>query len=524
MKLAPGAADGSEGSFDLLEDSSNPDVIIVGSGISGLSSAFYLSRRNPKARILILDTNQTVGGNAGRDDASPIPVVSATGAAYAVAPYADFLHEFYREIGMNWEAHLVDSPFYSYFFDSQTPFITPGTRRWVTDAYGAGLKKMPYSPQIIRDLESARRDFMAWYEREGAPTDPPDASAPQYDYLDRMSFQDYLLKDRHYHPALSDFFTRFSIDALGGTPSQVSAHSAISFLGSEFHPIFATPGGNSGIARLLTKWLIPGSISGDSLLPSALDAPSNRVRIRQGATVLRADTSSQSASVVYFQGGKFFRAKSSAVVFASQGHSAQHAVKHLLDPPTQEAWRSTTLVPVAVANVTLKRAAPLVDLGLGYNQYWWGSKYWADFVIADWIGPRRHVRNRETVLTFYGGNSAPPEEMPVERMKLMTTPFADYEKSLREDLGRILGDTDFNFDQDVSAISLYRWGHGMTFPKPFHLFGKEKEDRKNAPRLLARKQLGRISFAGQDTEGSPSIECAIASGLRCSGEVLPFLG
>lgn len=42
-------------------------------------------------------------------------------------------------------------------------------------------------------------------------------------------------------------------------------------------------------------------------------------------------------------------------------------------------------------------------------------------------------------------------------------------------------------------------------------------------RVVASAGIGRISFAGQDTEGAPSIECAIASGQRAATEVLAFL-
>lgn len=524
VKLSPSSWDSSEGSFELIEDSEHPDVVIAGAGISGLSSAFYISRQNPNAKILLLDANLSWGGNAGRDDASPIPVPAATAGAYAIAPYADFLHELYREIGLDWQSHIIPSPFYSYFFDDRTPFIPPNTRRWAIDVYGSGLKNLPYSPKILRDIESARELFISWSKREGAPTDPPDESDPKYDYLDNVTLHDYLIKNQGFHPAVSDFFTRFTIDALAGTTQQVSAYSGISFLGAEFESIFALPGGNSGITLRLLKWLIPDAVQNTNVQISSLDNPKNRVRVRQSAIALHANTSSNEASLVYFHDGKFHKIQSKALILATQAHSAQHIVKHLLDTPTREAWQATTLAPVVVANVTLKRAAPLVDLGVGYNQYWWGSKFWADFTIADWTTSHRQDRNRKTVLTFYGGNTAPAEEMPIERMKLMTRPFAEYEQSLREDLSRILVDSDFNFDEDVSAIYIYRWGHGMIYPKPGHLFGKEggKEGRSSSPRLLARKQIGRISFAGQDTEGAPSIECAIASGLRCAHEILRF--
>lgn len=162
------------------------------------------------------------------------------------------------------------------------------------------------------------------------------------------------------------------------------------------------------------------------------------------------------------------------------------------------------------------------------NNYWWGSQYWADFVIADWVTPQRHDPERSTVLTVYGANTQPPEAMPHERVKLLTTPFASYETSLRNDLNRILAGGGFDFDRDVRAVYLYRWGHGMVYPTvgspfgvPQHRHGRTV--RTPAPRHIARRRLGRIAFAGQDTESLPAVESAIASGWRTAQEVLEVL-
>ena len=358
VQVSAGMGDSMKGKFDIVDDSYRPDVVIVGSGMSGLSAAFYLSRKNPKINLLILDANSTFGGNAALDRSPPLPMVASTGATYAVAPYSDFLRELYRETGVDWETNVVPSPFYNYFFDEHTPYIQPQTKRWVKDVYGAGLKDMPYSPQIIKDLEAAKKDFVKWYNTEGGPTDPPDKSNPKYDDLDSMTFHDYLIRKKGFHPAVSDYYTRFTIDALAGKTTQVSAYSAIDFLGAEYHPLFAYPGGNAGIAQRVAQWLI--SDRAPDLNPSLLDQPTARVRIRQEAVMLRADITEKNASVIYFKNGKMRRVTAKSVIIATQAHSAQHAVQHLLDVQTRSAMKQTTLVPVVVANVTLRRAAPLL--------------------------------------------------------------------------------------------------------------------------------------------------------------------
>jgi len=535
VKIAPAPYDSYRGNFDILDDNGDYDVIVAGSGMSGLSAAFYLQRRRPGTRVLLLDANPVFGGNAGRDDAAPIPTISSTAGAYAVTPYDDFLFEIYAETGIDWAANYVADPFYSYFFDDRTPYVNPGTRGWTRDVYGAGASDMPYPPGILHDLQNAKQDFRNWYNRNGSPTDPADNSDPAFDYLAHKTLHEYLTVERGFHPAVSDFYTRFAVDALAGKSDQVNAYTSISFIAAEYFPIFTLPGGTSGIARHVLKWLVPGAIEGTTtrelianpIRTGELDRAGSATRVRQGAMVLRADTRASGAEVVYFGEGQFRRARARAVIMAGQFHTAHRVVEHLISPTVLQAWLDFTLVPVVIANVTLKRAAPLVDLGLGYNQYWWGSRYWADFVVADWTSGQRLDPGRSTVLTFYGANEFPPEEMPQERVKLLSTPFSAYEQSLREDLERVLAPAGFDFDRDVSAVYIYRWGHGMVYPKPGFPFGPPtgkagQAVRTPASRHVARAPIGRISFAGQDVESSPAIESAIGSGLRTADEVLPL--
>jgi len=430
--VSPSPCDSYQGSQPILVDNGNYEVIIVGSGMSGCSAAFYITQQRPGTKILILDGQPTPGGNANRDDASPIPDIASTATAYAVQPYATFLSDIYDTTGILWQNYLVASPFYSYFFDGMTPYVNPGTHSWNIDTYGKGLDSVPYPTNIVNDLKAARADLSNWYHKPGAPTDPADMSDPKYDYLSPMTFDYYETQVRGFHPAVSDFYTRYAVDALDGTTSQVSAYTSISFLGAEYFPEFAYPGGNSGMLRHIVKWLIPAAISGSTdaeLLANpfnlaAMDNANNNVRVRQGAMVLRGDTASGNASVVYFLNGQFYRATAKAVIFAGQSHTARTACAQLLSASQADAFDQVTLSPVVTANVSVRNAAPVVDLG--YDAYYWGSQYWADFVVADWVGPNRSNPNRQTVLTFYGGNTLSVADQPNARISLLTTPFSSY--------------------------------------------------------------------------------------------------
>jgi spermidine dehydrogenase len=221
--ISPSPCDNYQGSQPILTDNGNYEVIIVGSGMSGCSAAFYITQQRPGTKILILDGQPTPGGNANRDDASPIPDIASTATAYAVKPYATFLSNLYTATGINWPNYVVPAPFYSYYFDSQTPYVNPGTASWNIDTYGKGLDSVPYPMPIVNDLHAARQDLQNWYTIPGAPTDPADMSNPKYDYLSPWTFDYYLTQVRGYHPAVSDFYTRYAVDALTGTTGETSA-------------------------------------------------------------------------------------------------------------------------------------------------------------------------------------------------------------------------------------------------------------------------------------------------------------
>ena len=524
VTLAKGC-DGREGSFPIVDDA-EVDIVIVGAGLAGLSASLFLLRRRPNIRILLLDANLYAGGNAGRDEQPPLPVPATTAGAYCVAPRTDFLQEFYQALDIDWRRHGIADPGDCYYFDEHTPGAKPGRTGWNIDTLGEGIREAPYEDHVVADLVRSMREIKK-LTKSGASKalrDPPDRGSPRLDYLSQMSFAHFLTDTLHCDSAVSDFFSQYLSDALGGTAHDVNAHSSIGFLADEFgDDVFTFPGGTSELARRLVAWLRgQGGSEPFDAVP----------RVELGAMALRVDIEPGNArsvsKVIYYQNGVVRRATAKSVIVATQSQVARNIVGHLLDKERKAAWSEFNTVPVVIANVAIRSAQPLHQLGLGYSQAWWGSQYWADFVVADWVTDRREDPDRETVLTIYGGNRAAPEDLAKERVKLLETPFADYEKSLKEDLSRIMRGSEFDFDRDVTAIFLYRWGHGMIMPVPNFLFGKAQRadgllDRSKGPRETACSPLGPIAFAGQHRGGTPSVESAISSGHRAALEVLTYV-
>jgi hypothetical protein len=522
VRLAPGC-DEFHGSFPIA-DNEQFDVVIVGAGLAGLSAAFYILRRRPRTRILLLEANGYAGGNAARDGGAPLPVVAPTGGAYCYEPSTEHINELYRALEIDWKKQVIPDPGDCYYFDEYTPGVRPGYRGWNIDTLVRGIPYVPYEEKARNDLIRSRDELLAFTRLVDGPDDPPDDGNEAYDYLSEMTLDHYLTKVKGYDPVVSDFHSLYTIDALGGTSRHVNAHSGLSFLSYEYvsgRGLITFVGGSSELAARMVRWL------------TAAPAPPRRPpRVEVNAVALRVDIDApharSDAHVVYFQDGGFHRASARTVVLAAQSQSTHRMVEHLLDAEGRAAWNSFITVPVVVANVALRSAASLLELGLGYSQAWWGSRYWANFGVADWITDQRDEPDRPTVLTFFGGNRTAPEELANERVKLLQTPFGDYEQSLKDDLSRIMRGSSFEFDRDVSAIFLYRWGHSMIMPVPGSVFGNVRKhngrlDRSRAPRRVASRPLGPILFAGQHTEGTPSVESAIGSGHRCAQQALARL-
>ena len=244
---------------------------------------------------------------------------------------------------------------------------------------------------------------------------------------------------------------------------------------------------------------------------------------------MRLTSGSNHATVEYYQADtdSFQRVSAGAVVLAGQMFSARRLIDGLADPNQLADAGEYRHMPAPIANVVVNNSEFLVDAQVGYNVYWYGNenRIWQDAIIADWATaggtPTALDGSRPNVLTVYSGGFGEYTDAAHERANLLNRPFSLYEDALREDLGRIFAGNGFDFDRDVEAIHLYRWGHSLVAAPPNWLFGPSgpQGERTAGARQTAREPIGRISFAGQDTEGNPAIENAIFSGLRAAQEV-----
>lgn len=307
------------------------------------------------------------------------------------------------------------------------------------------------------------------------------------------------------------------------------------------------PGGNTTIARLMVKALIPTSIDGPLAVESvsrnsvnfhALDAPGSPARMRLSSTVVSLRHNGDPAqsdflSVVYAKDGKLFRLKARSAVMAGGSWTTKHIVTDLSDTHRQ-AYAQFYRSPCMMANVAVRNWRFLQKMGITGCRWFEGLGNYMDIrrlatvAIEDaTISPDSPAVLTVKVLYPYPGLSA-EEQGHRGRAEMLTTSFREYEQRLRDQFSAMFAHAGFDANRDIAAIILNRWGHAYLNPQPGFFFGKLERDpatgqqiARPAPRELLRSApFGRIAFANTDLAGAMDHRFSILEAHRAVNQLL----
>ncbi len=297
------------------------------------------------------------------------------------------------------------------------------------------------------------------------------------------------------------------------------------------------PGGNTEIARLMVKTLIPQSIPGDSSVEAVcrnaidfatLDRPGSPARIRLNSTAVWVKhdgdpEKSDSVSILYTRGGKTYRAKARTAVMAGGGWTTQHIVRDL--PQAQrEAYSQFYRSPCMMANVAVRNWRFLYNMGMSGFRWFEGVGNYTEVrktalvgAGSTTIGPDSPIVLPLKVLYSYPGMPA-ADQGHRGRGEMLATSFRDYERQIRQQFTDMFSGAGFDAGRDIAGIILNRWGHAYLNPQPGFFFGK---DGKPAPsEVLRAAPFGRIAFANTDLAGIMDHRCSILEAQRAVGQLL----
>jgi len=534
------------------------DLVVVGGGISGLAAAyFYRKSAGKSARILILDNHDDFGGHAKRNEfragGRMLLTYGGTQSIESPGKYSDVAKGLLAELGIQTDRFYkaYDRTLYSKlgtaaFFDKETF----GADRLLT-----GMNATPW-PEFLAQAplsDGVRREIARVYT-ERVDYLPGLSKEEKLAKLEKISYADYLAKYCKLVPEALPFFQTFTHDLFcvgieavsaaacyeAGDDYQSFTYPGFDGLGlpereKEEPYIFHFPDGNATIARLLVRALVPGAVPGQTMDDvvtaradySKLDEENTAVRIRLNSTVVHVQhtkepRASKALEVAYVRGGKLTSVQAKECVLACYNGMIPYICPELPEKQ-KEALAYLVKAPLVYTHVALRNWTAFEKLGVhhivapgGYHTY-----TALDFPVS--VGQYQFPSNPEEPMVLFMLRTpcrpglAPRDQHRAGRMELMQTPFATFERNIREQLARMLGGAGFDAARDIQGITVNRWAHGYAFT-PNALFDPDwKEEEK--PWVLGRKRFGKIAIANSDAGADAYTNVAIDQAHRAVGEL-----
>jgi spermidine dehydrogenase len=555
------------------------DLIIVGAGIGGLAAAHFYRARKPGARILVLDNHDDFGGHAKRNefhvDGHMLLSNGGTWAIESPFPYSPVAHDLLAGLGIDpvaLEHHDHHPEAYAglrraVFFDRETFGVdrlvgglpsspSDDAGRVATPAeWSAFLARTPLSPAAQADIVRIETGTVDYF--------PALSSDAKKERLSRMSYRDYLVDVVKAHPDVIPFYQArthdlYAVGIDGVTALDCWGIGFAGFAGLNLAPggyhrmgytamgsatpnqapyTFHFPDGNASIARLLVRRLVPGSFSGNSVDDivtaeanyGVLDQDGAPVRIRLSSTVVGVEhvgspETAQAVDVTYRRAGATYAVGGAAVVMAGWNMMIPYIIPTL--PPAQkEALHYGVKVPLVYTKVVIRNWHAFEKLGARGIETPGMYHVSIDLDEPVDIGTYRATRSPDDpiVLRMLRTPCRPGlserDQHRVGRAELLQTPFAIFERNIRDQLTRVLGPGGFDADRDIAAITVNRWPHGYAYEynplwDPDSFF-----DGGVTPNHIARKPFGRITIANSDAAAAAYTDQAINEAYRAVHEL-----
>jgi spermidine dehydrogenase len=556
------------------------DLVIVGAGISGLSAAhFFQKAAGNNARVLILDNHDDFGGHAKRNEFSAgNRTVLGFGGTYSIespAPYSVVAKGVIEELGIDVPSYrkYVNKDLYRslglkprVFFDKETfgedrlalnALHIGGDESNINDVAGSVgfqefLKQSALSEKGKRDMARLYNDDKDYFP--GLSSDEKKAR------LARVPYAKYLTDTVGVNEEVVQVLQAFPHGLFGVGIDAVAAQDAWGldmpgFKGLKLDPgagkgmnrdaipneeaekyFFHFPDGNSSIARLLVRRLIPAAIPGHSSTDvvvakadySALDQAASPTRIRLNSTVVKVNhigdpASAREVQVSYFSEGKLKTVRGANCVLACW-HVVIPYIAQELPTAQKAALASAQKVPLLYTNVLLRNWESFVKLGTSavYAPGMYHTGMNLDIPVS--MGGYECTKKPDEPIVLHMMKAAckpgrpAREQHKIGRMQLYSTTFETFERGIREQLLRIVGPGGFDPARDILGITVNRWGHGYAYEYN-SLFDQFWLDGTETPCEVARKPFGRLAIANADAGAYAYTDCAIDQAYRAVQEL-----
>ncbi|MBX2987162.1 MAG: FAD-dependent oxidoreductase [Bdellovibrionaceae bacterium] len=459
------------------------EVVVIGGGVSGLCSAFFLQRKNP----LVLEQGHHFGGTSQGEVYQNTPF--SIGAAYMTVPEAgSTIHRLLQATGALPAARIEK--------ESEARVLVKGAGFRSLWNGEADAKNQQIIARVAADFAGIARSAYP-----NIPWKTGGLNRRALEQLDGLTFLEWLQQryGEKLPASLLEYFQVYAWSSFAGSIDEISAAQALNFLTAETEGIMSFPGGNAYVAQSLfqhlQRHLSPDSLRANTMV---LDVRADA----QGAEVLFEDPQGQLRIV---------RAK--ACVVALPKNVASMIVPQMTKEQRQLA-QDISYRPYVVANLLLDRRVPSPCFDAFHLEGHVPAspsksrpprRPYSDVCFANWSTGDRAPRS---VLTLY-------RPLPYEgaRKSLYDGPvFGRLQKEMAATAGEILQALGAG-DARVEGLRLTRWGHSLPLAAP-GFFAARQDAVFNTP------TAGRIFYANQDNALNPSFESACASAETAAARIL----
>jgi spermidine dehydrogenase len=545
------------------------DLVVVGAGISGLSSAFlYRQQAGPDAKVLVIDPLDDFGGHAKRNEfttADGRHLIGYGGSQSIDSPsvFSPAVKQLLSDIGI--ELKRFDEAYFDRDWSKSRGLARAflftkevfGEDRLVRRSGDAAdwVPETPLSDKAKADLITLLDnppDYLAGKSRE-----------EKLELLSKTVYKDFLLETAKIDPSILPLYQTSTAGLLGAGIDAVSCTDAWAVgmpgfdgmdLGGDIYRtmspsarlsqldpdeyIYHFPEGNAGISRSLVRKLIPEALPGSTMEDlvatpvdyAKLDLAENAVRIRLNSTVVRvkhvgAPATADTVEVVYAGGGAVRRVTAGHVVLACWNRVIPHLTDEL---PAEQvaALADQQKVPLIYTNVVIRNWQAFDTLKINGirapGRFFNGADI--DFPVS--IGSYRFAQTPDEPVILHlgkvvlGGDAGLPErdQALAGRRLLTTTTFEEMERDLRDMLQRALGSAGFDAARDIEAITVNRWAHGYAYEYmwPWDAYWPDGA----LPIATARRPWGRVAIANADSGAYAYAHSAIDQAVRAVRDLL----